>query len=151
MVETFALAPDSTLRSFDLSGHDYYKAEVTEAFSISNGVAHWKSQAEQGEKAALTKTLYIPVNSRPADSFMLVKAALANGGTIPLWPDGEARGEKVAQKQFEANGKEAMLHVFGVMRKFGFVKVPRYAFSKSYRVEIGSCLRRSGCRTRPSA
>ena len=112
--ETYVAAPDGTLRSCELAGNDYYKTPVAETFSIADGRARWKNQAEQGEKAAPQRALYIPMNAAPADSAQLVKAALANGGTIALLPDGQARVEKVAQREFQNGGRRMATTLYAI-------------------------------------
>jgi imidazolonepropionase-like amidohydrolase len=114
MTETYTTAPDGTLRGFELSGNDYLKTPVTETFTIADGRARWKNQAEQGDKATAARTLYIPMNGGPADAALIVKAALANGGAIALWPEGQARIEKVMQKEFEGSGTRTTATLFAV-------------------------------------
>ncbi len=113
MTETYATTPDGTLRSFELTGNDYYKAAVSETFSLANGRAEWKNQAEHGAKDA-GRALYVPFNGGPADSGILVKAALANGGSIALLPEGEARVERVLQRELHRGDERAPVSLFAV-------------------------------------
>ena len=106
ITETYTTGTDGLLRSFELSGNDYYKTAVSETFSVSNGRAVWKNQAEQGEKAA-GRALYVPYNGGTADVAILVKAALAQGGSVALLPEGEARVERVEQRELH-NGSNKM-------------------------------------------
>jgi imidazolonepropionase-like amidohydrolase len=112
--ETYVTAPDGTLRSCELTGNDYLKAPVAETFSIADGRARWKNQAEQGEEAAPQRARYIPMNGAPADFAQLVKAALANGGTIALLPEGQARVEKVARREFENSARRTATTLYAI-------------------------------------
>jgi imidazolonepropionase-like amidohydrolase len=54
------------------------------------------------------------MNGGPADAALLVKAALANGGTIALLPEGQARVEKVAQRDFENGGRRLAATLYAI-------------------------------------
>jgi imidazolonepropionase-like amidohydrolase len=113
MTETYATAPDGTFRSFDLSGSDYYKTAVTETFSLTNGRAAWRNQAEQGAKEA-ARALYVPLNGGPADAAVLVKASIANGGRIALLPEGEARAERLLQREVNNGSERVRLSLYAI-------------------------------------
>ena len=98
--ETYVIAPDETLRSLKISGEDYYKTPIVETFSMEQGRAHWKNQAEDGEKPA-QRAVYVSMNGGPDDLAPIVRAASIAGGTVTLLPDGEARVRKVAEKSLQ--------------------------------------------------
>lgn len=129
MTERYALAPDGTIRSFELTGNDYYKAPISETFSFANGHAAWKNQAEQGEKDS-GRALYVPFNGGPADSGILIKAALANGGSIALLPDGQARVERVLQRDVRHDNERAALSLYAVT---GLDVTPAYAWMDEHK------------------
>jgi imidazolonepropionase-like amidohydrolase len=68
-------------------GKDYMKNEVSEDFAIINGRAHWKNNAENEEKPALTKLFY---SGLKASGGNMIKALKANHNKIQLLPFGEA-------------------------------------------------------------
>ena len=122
MSESYATAADGTLTSFDLSGNDYFKTAVSETFSLVTGRATWKNQAEQGSKEA-GRALYVPLNGGPADTAILLKAALGNGGAIALLPEGEARVERVLQRDIQNGSQHMRLSLYAVS---GLDLTPQY-------------------------
>ena len=91
--------------SVHVTGHDYLKAEVTEDFSIKNGIAKWKNNSEQGEGRSAHPAFYLRLSEAPDDPALLVKALLAAGGKLALLPEGEARLEHVGEGNVKAEGK----------------------------------------------
>ena len=86
------------------TGVDYYKGPVDERFVVASGKANWKNKAEQGEKA-VAKAFYSSMYGPPEEGALLARALLSAGGRLPLLPDGEARIERVGERQVEAGGK----------------------------------------------
>jgi imidazolonepropionase-like amidohydrolase len=113
MTETYSTSPDGTLKSFDLSGNDYFKTPVTETFAVANGRATWKNQGESGSKEA-GRALYVPFNGGPADSGLILRAALANGGSVALLPEGEARVERVLQRDLRNGSQRAAVSLYAI-------------------------------------
>jgi len=103
--ETYVAATDGTLRSLNISGDDYYKTPIVETFSMEQGRAHWKNQAEDDEKPA-QRAVYVSMNGGPDDLVTIVRAASIAGGTVALLPDGEARVRKVAEKSLQIGDKQ---------------------------------------------
>jgi len=95
-----------------VSGNDYLKSPVSEDYSLRDGAARWKNNSEQGEKKIDGPAVYVSINGAPAELGLLVSAAVANGGKIALLPEGEARVEKVAERDLENSGqkKHAVLY-----------------------------------------
>ncbi|HTI40103.1 MAG TPA: amidohydrolase family protein [Vicinamibacterales bacterium] len=124
ITETYASGTDGLLRSFELTGNDYYKTPVSETFSVSNGQATWKNQAEQGAKAA-SRALYVPLNGGVADAGILVKAALAQGGSVALLPEGEARVERVLQRELHNGGNTMPVSLYAIS---GLDLTPNYVW-----------------------
>jgi imidazolonepropionase-like amidohydrolase len=127
MTETYTTAPDGTLRTFNLSGNDYYKTAVAETFSVADGRATWKNQAESGAKQA-SRSMYVPFNGGgPPD--LLVRAALANGGSIALLPEGEARVERILQRQVQNGTQHAALSLYAIS---GLDLTPSYVWTDEH-------------------
>ena len=76
--------------SLSILGHGYLKDSVNEQFANSGGTATWKTSSEHGTRANAAHAYYIANAESPVGSQLLVKAALANNGRVPLLPSGEA-------------------------------------------------------------
>jgi imidazolonepropionase-like amidohydrolase len=114
LTESIQLAPDGTIRSLDISGNDYYKTPVSESFTWGPGRARWKNSAENGSSSTAAPALYVPMNGGPLDDALLVKAALSRGGAVALLPGGEARVDKVAEKQLEKDGRRTTASLYSI-------------------------------------
>ncbi len=95
------------------SGIDYYKAPVTETFSVKGGLASWKNRAEQGETKA-GPAFYVSISGVPEEGALLAQALLAAGGRLPLLPAGEASIEKRDSLKIEANGQSRTVVQYAV-------------------------------------
>jgi hypothetical protein len=95
-------------------GNDYLKADVHEEFSLSAGNARWKNKAEQGQKKITGPSFYVSIYGPPEESALLVRAALANQGTLDLLPEGEARVRMVGDREVEAAGKKQRVTLYAV-------------------------------------
>ena len=89
-----------------VTGNDYLKSPVNEDYSLKDGTARWKNSSEKGEKALTGPAFYVPINAAPSELGMLAHAAVLNGGKIALLPEGEARAEKVAERDLQLGGKK---------------------------------------------
>ena len=86
---TVKVDPDGLPVSMKISGNDYLKAPVAEMFEVTNGVAHWKNQAESGEKKLNGKAFYTSMNGDEGE--LLAQALLRSPShRLALLPDGEA-------------------------------------------------------------
>jgi cytosine/adenosine deaminase-related metal-dependent hydrolase len=80
------------------SGNDYLKVPVTETFSLQNGVAHWKNNAENGEKKLTGPAFYLSMNSPPEELGLLTRALLKTPDRkIALLPEGQASLERLGE------------------------------------------------------
>jgi hypothetical protein len=82
----------------EITGNDYMKDPVKETFTLEAGTATWKNKAESGSRKLTAPAFYASMFGTPAETVLLVQALLANGGVMPLLPDGEARLTKVATR-----------------------------------------------------
>ena len=106
---TLRLAADGTIASLSASGQHEMGTKVAEEFSLRDGRARWKSEEEQGERAVTGPAFFVPMATMPEIYGLLVPAAIANGGKMPLLPAGEARVEKVAEMSVSAGGQTRSL------------------------------------------
>jgi imidazolonepropionase-like amidohydrolase len=92
--------------SVSVIGHGYLKDSVDESFTSSGGTASWKNSSEHGTHADAGHAYYVSSSESPVGSQLLLKAALANGGKLPLLPSGEATVVKSGEMTIAANGKQ---------------------------------------------
>ena len=78
-----------------IAGNDYMKDAVTETFTLTDGVARWKSKSEEGSRRVDAPAFYVSIFGTPLEGALLAQAALRRGGTLPLLPAGEARAERL--------------------------------------------------------
>lgn len=91
----------------DLTGVDYLKAPVDEHFAVSGGMARWKSTSEKGEAKA--GGFYVSNNPCSPENAFLASALIRARRSIPLYPGGEARLEKLTDTTLSLNGRS--IHV----------------------------------------
>jgi len=97
-----------------ISGIDYLKSPVHEEFSIEGQTARWTNTAEHGEKKVAAPAIYIAMNSAPSEIALLAHAALVNGGSIALLPDGESRVQRITEQDAEAGGKKQHVTLYSI-------------------------------------
>jgi hypothetical protein len=97
-----------------VNGNDYLKSPVSEDYCVKAGAARWKNDSEQGQKKLSAPALYVSINGAPAELGTLAHAALANGGKIALLPEGEARVERVAERDLESSGKKKHVVMYAI-------------------------------------
>ncbi len=95
-------------------GNDYMKNAVNETFTLKDGVATWKNQAEDGHQSNAAGRFFVAVDAGPANSYQLVQALLKNGGKLPLLPGGEASIKKLQTVPVEANGKKVNATLYAI-------------------------------------
>jgi imidazolonepropionase-like amidohydrolase len=84
--------------SVQTTGNDYIKAPVTESFTLQNGVARWKNDAEQGEKKLTGPAFYLGMNSPPEEAALLAHALLKRPERkLALLPEGEASLQRLGE------------------------------------------------------
>jgi imidazolonepropionase-like amidohydrolase len=90
------------------------KAPVSERFSLKDGAASWKNKAEQGERKVQGPAMYVSMYGAPVEGALLIQAALRNGGTLDLLPEGQATVAKVLERTALAGGKSQHLTLYAV-------------------------------------
>ena len=78
------------------TGNDYMKQAVDERFSIEGDVARWTTSSESGE--GRPGAFYVSVYGPPEELGIMARAAINAGGTLPLYPTGEATVRKVGEE-----------------------------------------------------
>ena len=116
-------------------GNDYMKDPVSETFSLKDGVASWKSKAEEGSRKVSGPAFYASMYGPPIESALLARAALDRGGRMALLPDGEARISKVRELAAQAGDKSQPVTLFAVI---GFDFSPVYLWLDAKREYFAS-------------
>lgn len=84
--------------SVQTTGNDYLKAPVAETFTLQDGVARWKNNAESGEKKLTGPAFYLSMHSPPEEAALLVRALLKRPDKkIVLLPEGQASLERLGE------------------------------------------------------
>ncbi|HET6177730.1 MAG TPA: amidohydrolase family protein [Candidatus Sulfotelmatobacter sp.] len=92
----------------DENGNDYLKAPVDEHFEVKDGIARWKSTAENGQAPA--GGFYLSNNGAAAETaFLVAHLVKAHGAAVHLLPSGEARLERLTDVMLEDHGQK--IHV----------------------------------------
>ncbi|HEV7703396.1 MAG TPA: hypothetical protein VGO46_03845, partial [Gemmatimonadaceae bacterium] len=91
--------------SVSIVGHGYLKDSVDERFTNSAGTATWTTSSEHGTRANAGAAYYVASSESPVGSQLLIRAALAHDGHVPLLPSGEATVEKSGEMTITVNGK----------------------------------------------
>lgn len=110
---TYALDDKGLPTSVALAGNDYMKGKVEESFSFDGRSAVWKSTSESGRAPGLDG-FYLSSNGPREELAMLVRAALARGGTLPLLPSGEVRVERLRTESVVVGSGRAEIALFAV-------------------------------------
>lgn len=97
----------------DESGNDYLKAPVDKHFEVKDGIAHWKSTAENGQSPA--GGFYVSNNGAAAElAFLVAALEKADGARLSLFPAGEARLERLADVILEDHGQKIHVTDFAI-------------------------------------
>ncbi|MEO8878801.1 MAG: hypothetical protein ABI446_00200, partial [Gemmatimonadaceae bacterium] len=95
--------------SISIIGHGYLKDSVDERFNWSGNTATWKNASEHGTRQDAGRAYYVSAAESPVGSQLLIKAALAQGGRIPLLPNGLAGVMKSGEMTITVRGKPVHL------------------------------------------
>ncbi len=90
------LGANGTPVSIKTRGHNTFGATFEATFERTGNHVRWRSPEETGERDLTGPAFFMPVAPVPELTEWLVKAAVKNGGSIPLLPGGTARVEKLA-------------------------------------------------------
>ena len=96
----------------DETGNDYLKAPVDEHFAVKDGIAQWKSTAENGRAPA--GAFYISNNGSAAELAFLAAALQKTHGPVRLLPAGEARLERLTDLTVTDHGEKMHVTDFAI-------------------------------------
>ena len=104
------------------TGNDYLKSPVSERFTMKDGVATWKNDAESG--TSRTRGFYLSMNGAAEELGMLARALLkAPGQTLPLLPAGQASIRKLTDATVTSEGRKKHVTAYEITG-FGFTPEP---------------------------
>ncbi|MBY0435421.1 MAG: hypothetical protein K2U26_15050, partial [Cyclobacteriaceae bacterium] len=129
---------DGFVISQKVSGHDYFKAPVSESFEIANGTARWKNNIEQGEKKISRHALYSAINGTPAELELVMHALWkAEGHRVDVLPSGFMEVKHVKNHNLKVNGFSEEFELYSFTGAGG---PPAYAWftpKKKYFASVG--------------
>ncbi len=100
--------------SEETHGNDYMKNPVGETFTLKDGVASWKNQAEDAHENNAANRFFVGLDAGPASTYQLAQALLKNGGKLPLLPGGEATIKQLQTVPLEAGGKKVKATLYAI-------------------------------------
>lgn len=100
-------------KSVAIKGNDYLKSAVEETFAYDGKVARWKNKSESGEHTGENQ-FYASLYGSNEEFGMLVRALLAQGGTLKILPAGEVRLNKIRTEEVEIGGKKQDLTLYAI-------------------------------------
>ncbi|MDP9229736.1 MAG: hypothetical protein M3O67_03565, partial [Bacteroidota bacterium] len=113
-----------------VSGNDYMKNSVSEEFSLANGVAKWKNNAEDEQNEVTGKFFYLGLKSGGGH---IIKALKANNNKIKMLPSGETE-LTIIEKHVLGNGPETKLVWLAQVKGFGLT--PAYSWIDSDNIDF---------------
>ncbi len=106
-----------------LRGNDYLKNVVDEEFSLTNGVATWKSSAESGSHNG-PGGFYVSFDGAPAEFGLLANALVKSAAKrVVLLPAGEANIESAGERTLSSNGQSIRVTQY-LISGFGYTPQP---------------------------
>jgi imidazolonepropionase-like amidohydrolase len=110
---TLRLDAGGLVEAFAAKGHYEFGPPISEHFSREGDAAQWKSNEERGEAPVADGAFYVPLAPMPIE-FLMVKAAIAAGGTLKLMPAGEVRVAKAGEMTVSAGGQTKTIVAYGI-------------------------------------
>ncbi len=105
---TYRVDADGLLISQQSQGVDYMKSLVQEHFSIVDGTAYWKNQAEEEKRAGASGKYYVDLDGGPEGFSLLVRALLnpKHNSKLSILPGGVATIRKLQSVTVEVAGNK---------------------------------------------
>lgn len=109
------LADDYTIITQTVSGHSYMGAQVSERFTLVEGVASWQSTDEQGSAKPNGSAFYLAGNGAPQTLEFLVKAILkAPNQSLNMLPGGIATVEKLLSTTLTLDKQQRKVSLYAI-------------------------------------
>jgi len=110
------LDADGMVIAQTITGTSPFGAPIDERFSFSDGEAAWRTRGESGSARRASPAFYVPTEWGAVGSLeALVRAGAQElGGELPLFPDGTARVEKLAETTVPTPDGETTLALYAI-------------------------------------
>jgi amidohydrolase family protein len=115
------------------SGKDYMKNDVHEEFSMSNGMAKWKNNAEDEQKDVKEKRFYSGLKT--ASGGHLIRALKANGDKLKMLPYGEVHLTELQQHTIISGPDKKTVRLVQID---GFGLTPNYSWVDENNMDFAS-------------
>jgi imidazolonepropionase-like amidohydrolase len=118
----YVLDADGLPIDLQTAGNDYLKTPVSERFTMKDGVATWKNDAESGESRS--RGFFVSMNGAAEEYGMLARALLkAPRQTLPLLPAGKASIRKLTDATVTSEGHQKHVTAYAITG-LGFTPEP---------------------------
>src|SRR5215470_17552688 len=114
---TYRLDQNGLIVSEESKGVDYMKSPVEERFSLVEGKAVWKNQAEDEQQADAAGKFYVDLNGGPESGAILARALLIaqeNGKQLGVLPSGSATIRRLQSVPVEAGGVKQTVTLYEI-------------------------------------
>ena len=114
--ESWRLGPDGLPRQLTLSGKSTMGGPVKESFQLQGDRAEWQSLNDRGNTKATGPAAYLPIDGSPYFAALYLPALLkAPERTLPTWPTGSIRAERVRDVTVAGTGgKSTVWALWGI-------------------------------------
>lgn len=102
------------IRSLRTSGYDYFQAAVNERFEAAAGRVRWSNNSEREDRPSASPRFYISMDGSPEEIAALARALLRTGGTLPLWPGGEAGLHAAGEQTVVRDGDQRTVRMYEI-------------------------------------
>jgi imidazolonepropionase-like amidohydrolase len=104
--ETWLLGADGLPRELTLAGSTTFGSPAKESFRWRGTKAEWQSLNDRGSAVATGPGVYLTIDGSPYGTALWLPALLAAPGhTLPTWPSGSVRAERVRDVPLGKSGK----------------------------------------------
>jgi imidazolonepropionase-like amidohydrolase len=97
-----------------VTGVDYWKNPVDDRYERKAGRAVWSNATEHGEATPAGPAFYLSTETNLEIGVLAVALLRAEGGRLPLLPEGEARIEPAGEAKVTAGAQSHTLHLYAI-------------------------------------
>ena len=113
--ETWQLGSDGLPRRLTLAGRTTFGSPAKESFRLGGGRAEWRTLNDRGSAAASGPAAYLPIEGSPYAMALYLPALLAAPeATLPLWPAGSLRAQRVREVPLGPGASAMVWALWGV-------------------------------------
>ncbi|HSS75868.1 MAG TPA: hypothetical protein VLV54_03905, partial [Thermoanaerobaculia bacterium] len=97
-----------------VTGFDYWKNPVDDRYERKGGRAVWSNASEHGEAAPAGPAFYLTTETNLEIGILAAALLRADGGRLPLLPEGEARIELAGETRVTAGARSRVVRLFAI-------------------------------------